>query len=331
MKLNFFIAALLGLFAQSAYGADVEEVLHNNPELMEKYSHSGALFDGLDAFHAGGEGLTDAEKAMFEAMAESDDNTDDDGHGRRLGGYPSIVNEAWSRIKSGYPSSKTLSVGSPFGGQDRLKVERVGNTCWIVAEESNDAGDWWKNLDLGHEVIHGAGYSYSERYCKKSSWGRCRKYGYRTKTVDERGYDGFVKPFNSVRVALEKKVKSECSGLSSFVYAGYSRGAAIVQVAALSHMRQGITRSSNKVQLVTFGSPRALEDGGALEGFLDASHRVVKHSSSWFGDSYDPVATIPAGWWGFEHVGKTRYPGSMGSNSPTFGANYDVGLHMKYP
>merc|ERR1719329_1223556 len=121
------------------------------------------------------------------AEQEGEHSDDDDGHGRRLGGYPSVVNEAWSRIKGGYPGSKTVSLSSPFGGQDRLKVERVGNTCWIVAEESNDAGDWWKNLDLGHQDISGAGYSYTERYCKKSSWRGCRKYGYRTRTVNERG------------------------------------------------------------------------------------------------------------------------------------------------
>ena len=264
--------------------------------------------------------MSAAELEFFGAMAESSSVTDD-GHGRGLGALPSVVTTAWDRIKSDYPSANTVSLNSPFGGQDRIKIENVGGTCWIVGEESNDAGDWWKNFDLGHENIAGAGYSYSERYCASWGWRGCN-YKYRTVRVEERGFDGFVKPFNTMRVAIENKMNSICKTSTKFIYAGYSRGAGLVQVVALSHMRRGITTSSDNVQLITFGSPRALEYAGALEEFLDDSHRVVKSRGSWWGSTYDPVTTVPAGWWGFDHVGRNRYPGSVGYNSPTFGANY---------
>lgn len=230
-----------------------------------------------------------------------------------------------------YPSGQTCVVGSLLG-QDRFKIERVDDTCWIVAEETNDVADWFNNFDVGHEPIAGAIFTKTEKYCTKSGWfGICYSYGTREVSAQDRGADAFVKAFNDAHKTIEDLFNYECKGLTKFVYAGYSRGGALVQVAALSHMRKGMIKESDTVHMVTFGAPRALEFAQPLQGFLDSSHRVV-NSGSILGlyTSYDPVPSMPAGSWGFQHVGETRYPSGLDQNGPAMGLHFDVSLHMPW-
>lgn len=276
--------------------------------------------------------------ALVEAleMVPSSEISDmDDGEGRRLrssnvhGAFQnSIVQEAWDSAKSGYPSSKTITK-SYVGGTDRIKVEKKNGKCFVTAQESNDLADWFNNFDGGWQKVETT--PASERYCSRRGWVRkswwrwsyeCTKYSTRLSArYVGWGWDGFVKPANDMRQQVKDKINSVCGNRNNMVYVGYSRGGGIISVVLLEHLKSGFVRGSN-AKFVSFGSPRALytPDGDYVNQQVSESHRVVNNG--------DPVATVPAGWWGYQHVGNNRY--GLDYNGPTFLLSYNFAAHTQY-
>jgi hypothetical protein len=107
------------------------------------------------------------------------------------------------------------------------------------------------------------------------------------------------------------------------VFAGYSRGGGLAQVAAYAMWKEGLV-AQNKMKLVTFGSPRALNDNES-----DQIHGMFLQYRLVYGN--DPVATMPPTWIGFEHFGiPVRYGGSFTRDEPHITNPLDIGDHSKY-
>lgn len=209
------------------------------------------------------------------------------------------IKDAWERIENeGYSSPVQYK-------DDRVQVRREGSVCWVIAEETNSAGDWWNNLNFGSEDIMSL-KKYNTRAescgCEKKTLWYCSTYKYCSayKKIGE-GYDGFTITYNAMRINIWNKIKSVCgTGLSSYHFAGYSRGGGLLNNVVFAILNDGLI-SKSKVKLTTFGSPRALSDstsdklhGWQRSGF--AFDRVINQA--------DIVPSIPYDWWGFKHAGE---------------------------
>lgn len=211
-----------------------------------------------------------------------------------------IVSDAWERIEQ-----ETYSYNRVVVGDDKLAVKRDGSSCWILAEESNSAGDWFSNLDLGDEDIMSVKTYYMRDEscgCAKYTWWWCSEY--RSCNAYKKlgtGYDGFTKAHNKMRVNAWNLIKQVCgTGLSYYKFAGYSRGGGVLANLVFAILKDNLL-SRNKVRMVTFGAPRALSDSSSdeLHGYMSGSSfnidRIVYKG--------DMVPSVPYDWWGYKHAG----------------------------
>jgi hypothetical protein len=94
-------------------------------------------------------------------------------------------------------------------------------------------------------------------------------------------------------------------------------------VAAFAMYKEGLL-PTNKMKLVTFGSPRALKNNESdqlHDRFLQ--YRLVYES--------DPIASTPPHWLGFKHLGTPfRFGGTLGRDDPRTTNVFRVGDHSKY-
>ncbi|GBG26063.1 Mono- and diacylglycerol lipase [Hondaea fermentalgiana] len=232
----------------------------------------------------------------------------------------SLGNEAWRRIS-------TTSYPDPvLSGSDKATVFRTsdniygtsggttGKICWVIAEESKvELGDWTGNFDLGSDPIKSIKNYYirSERCgCQEKTLWWCSKYKQcNTYKTFQKGFDGFVKPYNKMRYAIWNRVKSKCNSNDRLVIAGYSRGAGILNALAYIVYKDNLW-PLNKLVYVSFGSPRTLNDAASdqVHGKFTQLRLVYKK---------DPVPSVPYGWMGYKHFG------TMKCNSCGYGEGRD--------
>lgn len=355
MKLAAVIAVVLGVVA-SAQGSAVDDMVAANPSLASDFGNVKVLTEALQKMRDGAtDDFTDVQKAFLQSIIEMDEEMHSNKTGRLLrseerellsSSENALYQDGWNMIKASYPSDSVVVDNTFFAGNDRIKVVPSGGKCWVVAQESNDLEDWAMNLDVGYDNIGTIYWNEPESYCCKRSWGWCTRTCTRTVTRSHtfKGHDGFVKPLfrtsknGGGKTAINhvnSLIDAKCGGIKTMVYAGYSRGGAIVQSIAAHHLANNKYQGGYTRHLVTFGSPRCLdpESANRVQNSLGMAVRVVKEKRDWMGTKHDLVPSVPAGWWGFQHVGKTIHPGnSIDHNGPTFGSLWtDIGLHLQYP
>ncbi len=200
--------------------------------------------------------------------------------------------------------SPNYGPGAKFGmqGTDNVAVRRDGETCWVIARETNEKGDWSANLDVGSTPILALQQTKSEQEhcgCARKFLGICMRYnscgGYRTVGT---GFTGYVQSTNTFRLDVVRLLSQYCHGTTTTVLTGYSRGGAIVNILAVMLVADNwVARDS--LRMVTFGAPRALttSTADALHGKFPQWRLVNKK---------DIVPAVPYEWWGFSHVGEMR-------------------------
>jgi hypothetical protein len=186
-----------------------------------------------------------------------------------------------------------------------VAVRRDGSTCWVIAQESINAGAWFSNLALGTAPLLALKQTQvSDAVCGCASWTLwwCSSYkscpGYRAVGT---GYKGFAEAANNLRLGVLAAMQSNCAGTTATVLAGYSRGGAIVTDLAVMLLADNIV-SPSSLAMVTFGSPRALVTASA-----DALH--LRFPQWRMINKQDIVPSLPFNWWGFSHVGQMRCNG----------------------
>lgn len=211
----------------------------------------------------------------------------------------SDISSAWEKIESEtYNNAVTFKT-------DRVNVRKEGSTCWIIAEETNEAGDWFNNLNAGSaDILSIKKYNAQDKSCgcARSTLGYCREYNTcNTYKSIGKGFKGFVNTYNTMRLDIWNKIQSTCgTGLSRYQFAGYSRGAGIATPLVYALIEDGLIPKS-RIRMHTFGSPRALDDqtSDILHNHMSGStfriDRLVNQQ--------DIVPSIPFDWWGFKHVG----------------------------
>jgi hypothetical protein len=215
----------------------------------------------------------------------------------RIGRYDNgLVNTAYEKVEN------EKYAGALRSGSDAVAVRRDGSTCWVIAQESNDAGDWFSNLALGTAPLLALKQTqFSQESCgcaKKTLWW-CSSYkscpGYREVG---KGYKGFAEAANNLRLGVLAAMQSTCAGTTATVLAGFSRGGAVVTDLAVMLLADNVV-SPSSLAMVTFGSPRALvtASADALHGRFQQWRMVNKQ---------DIVPSLPYDWWGFSHVGQMR-------------------------
>jgi len=334
MKLFVAIIALALACTSHALNPQDEAIistLRDHPELVEQLAGTN-MMEGLKRHQSKPNSFSSEMNAFFAHASELNHNL------RRLmdeSNHAPILDEAWDEIDGPYPASNTLLFNNDAGGDDKVKIYAKGDTCWLVARETDQLGDMWNNLDLGKEVISSSVTSGRYNYCrcaKSNRRGSCKTRSVCSKSLGE-GFDGFVKPYNALRFQIKSYMGTYCGGLTKFVYAGYSRGGGIAMAMAFAHMKDGLAKSSDHVQLVTFGSPRVLEkkDAYDLANFVDVSFRAVK-------SGVDLVPSVPPSWFGhlydeskmFWHVPSVTIPSSVGENDPPALTTLNVLVHLQY-
>jgi len=212
-----------------------------------------------------------------------------------IGSFPqSTVSSVWSQIEN------ANYAGQVVFENDAALVKRVGSTCYIIAQETNEAGDWWDNLSTGSTAIMSSKkktVADSSCGCKKSAWYGCAQY----KSCSAyyalgNGFKGFTLTYNAMRLALWNKINSVCSSSDTKIFGGYSRGGGIMNIMAYAMHKEGLISS---MKLVTFGSPRALgkSESDAVHGKFEQYRMIYKK---------DPVPSLPYGWMGVKHYGAMR-------------------------
>jgi hypothetical protein len=217
----------------------------------------------------------------------------------RIGSYnTALVNTAWEKVE------KEQYTGALRVGSDQVAIRRDGSTCWVIAQESNDAGDWFSNLALGTApllAVKQSLISHESCGCAKTTLWWCSSYkscpGYRTVGT---GYKGFAEATNSLRLGVVSAMQSTCfaAGTTATVLAGFSRGGAIVTDLAVMLLADNVVPATS-LTMVTFGSPRALDPATA-----DALH--LRFPQWRMVNKEDIAPSLPYDWWGFSHVGLLR-------------------------
>lgn len=342
--MKYVSALTIASMAVAGHGRSVEEILAEHPSLMQSWNNTGQIAAGIAGLAKNPQLFSDLDREFLTAIRDGDSSSAE-GSSHKLRALQTtvdmgMINAAWDSIVESWPATETVTDPTLFGGSDKVRITKKGDTCYVIGKESDDVGDWFGNLDLGKEPIMKSAITTKADFwmcgCKTWNWwGTCAT----SKTcswwedVGYSAYDGFVKPYNNLRVAIRNKLTTVCAGLKKFRYVGWSRGGAIATTAAFGHMRDGLITASHDVRLITFGAPKVLEKRSAdmLQSFLDGSYRAVK-------DGTDPVPSVPPSWFGglfddqFYHVGNIRLPSSVEVNGPTFtGVNlFGAAVHLQY-
>lgn len=249
--------------------------------------------------------------------------------------HPELMDKAWHEIRSPYPLNITVIDASPLGGTDKVKIVKKENQCFIVSKQSDDAGDWIRNMEIGKEYILSSLSSGQYEYCGckiKRFYFLCKEYHTCYKRYGQ-GYHGFVIAYNHMRLRIRELFEQLCSDVSIINYVGYSRGGAISTILAYAHKMDGLITSKQSINLITFGAPRVLEkkDASEIQLFLTESYRAVR-----FGR--DMISSLPPAWFGnitnedelFYHVGKTIIPDTVSMNGPDAFSTFDFEAHFHY-
>lgn len=155
-------------------------------------------------------------------------------------------------------------------GNDRAVVVVQGSKCYIVAEESDSLADWGQNFLLGSaDILSINTYSVTSESlcgCRRRRWWWCAEAdSCQAKKPLGRGYKGFTNAFNEMREELWARVLSSgCLSANQVIFASYSRGGAIIANLAYVVLKENLIPLS-KLSMVTFGSPRALQDSESDE------------------------------------------------------------------
>lgn len=210
-----------------------------------------------------------------------------------------LSNADWGGDGSVIASFETTFAGYPIeaaNGEDEILVQfeeasvsDTGNpTCVILGRDSNDGSDWVWNVGgpWAGQDIDGSYYTISEKYTTNCrwQWGWVPWYTcdteYRNVNVFDEGYGGFVKPFNYMSAALTTKINEKCKSATYFEYIGFSRGGALVQVAAMHHFRTELIKGASDVKMVLFNSPNALAQlsSDALASSLSSAINVQRYA-----------------------------------------------------
>jgi len=145
----------------------------------------------------------------------------------------------------------------------KFKVFANGDTCWIIAKElpvsPGDFVPWVDAVQPISSTIELGRYDHCdcERYVNIGTRICMERRIYWSALGWE--FDRFAKAYNGFGHQINAKGMEKCDGLHSFIYGGYSNGAALVAVALFAHMMKGKVTKEDYIQLVTFGSPRVLQ------------------------------------------------------------------------
>jgi hypothetical protein len=294
------------------------------PENFHEYFETTeALVKAVDQYKAGnmeaGE-MFDLFKSMEEHADEVGEysNDDDDGDRRMLRESRQLATseelQMWSVINAGFNGGNVARSVNYGAGDDRIKVERRGSTCYIVAAESNDVADWISNAKFTVQGISGTyvpaktetrtqTVHYQECKWKRSgwSWRRSCKNKQRTERYTHvitpalgtiGAHSGMTNAYQDMSSKVQSMVSQICVGTSRYAYGGWSRGGAIATIALAHHKRSGFS-DGKRVDLITFGAPAALKDK-----VPDIEQRITLNRAQRHHE--DPVPMLPPG---YSHVG----------------------------